>query len=164
MTDKQIQDIADRVIDALHQLAPREPSFWAVFLTVLAALGPLIALFAAFLVYRSARKTLKQRQRADDRAEWWRRAQWALESAASKDEKLNAAGTKMIPLMNTSDLLDEADRDLLDTIWQADPAARDEQSAEEFERRLDEFDEEQSLDDIPDTGENGITQEESQDA
>lgn len=155
MTDQELQDLANKLIAAIESLAPGEPSFW----TILGSLGPLIALLAAYLVYVSARNTLTQKQQADDRAEWWRRTQWALESAASKDEKLNAAGTAMIPLMNQSKLVSDEDRDLLDTIWKVDPASADEESAEEFEKLLDAFDEELLLDDSPETGENGITKE-----
>lgn len=158
MTEKEIQELAERLVTAIEHLAPGGPSFW----TILSALGPLVTLLAAYLVYRSAKKTLKQKQEADDRAEWWRRTQWALESAASKDEKLNAAGTAMIPLMNTSKLISDEDKDLLDTIWKVDPASSDEESAEEFEQRLDAFeafDESLLLDDSLETGENGSTEE-----
>lgn len=183
LTDQQIQDIADRVIEALHQLAPQPPGapgWWEPW----GAFGSYVAIAAAVVAFvvgsrslaqqreqletqrdqitaqtTAAADALGQRQEADDRSEWWRRTQWAIESAASEDETLNAVGMRMIPKMHKSGLASDEDRDLLDTIWQVAPAAADEESAEEFEKRLDEFDEELLLDDSPETGENGITKE-----
>lgn len=152
----------------LVPLAPAEPSGWSI----VASLAPVAALLAAGLVtfigwrnlkhqqralkenVRSDARNLTQKRLADARSEWWRRTQWALEAAASKDETMSAYGTGMLTLLAKSELASDEDKDLLDTAWQVDTAAADEESAEEFLRFADEFNNQPNLDDSPETGEN----------
>lgn len=132
MDDKQIQEIADRVVAALEQLAPGEPSVFAN----LAALTPAAALFAAIVAaivgwrnlkqqqkalkvtVRSDARNLRQKREADARSEWWKRTQWALEAAASDDPRMYAYGTGMLDLLAQSELAGPKDKELLDAVWE----------------------------------------------
>lgn len=132
MDDRQIQDIADKFIDALHQLAPSEPSVWLI----VASLAPIVALVAAGLVawigwrnlkhqqkalqvaVRSDARNLRQKREADARSEWWKRTQWALEAAASDDPRMYAYGTGGLSLLAQSDLAGRKDKELLDAVWE----------------------------------------------
>lgn len=166
MDDKQIQDIADRVIEALQNLAPlapSEPSGWSI----VASLAPVAALVAAGLVTFIGWRNLKHQQNAllvsvqnDDRSEWWKRAQWALESAANEDsDMLSAAGTEMLKVLVKSEMASDADKDLLDTSWRAGTAAANQETAEELLAEAAEFENEADLDDAPETSENEETKE-----
>lgn len=128
MDDKQIQDIADRVIEALQHLAPSEPSGWALF-------PPFAALIAAGVVavvgwhnlkqqqlalatqVSTHESTLTQKREADARSEWWRRTQWALEAAASDDPRMYGYGAGMLDLLAKSELAGPHDKALLDAVW-----------------------------------------------
>ena len=133
MDDKQLQDIADRVIAALENLAPAGPGWW----TVVGAFTPVAALLAAAVAavvgYRNLRQqqsalalqwreheqTLAQNTTSDARSEWWRRTQWALQAAASDNAAMYAFGTGMLDLLARSELADAHDKELLDAVWQA---------------------------------------------
>jgi hypothetical protein len=157
MTDKQIQDIADRVIDALHQLAPAEAGWWVPW-SAFGSYAALLAAIVAFLIgmrtlkqqkgalevqRKGAESTLGQRQVADDRAEWWRRTQWALEATASENEMMSAYGNGMLMLLAKSKLASDEDKDLLDTAWKVDTAAADEEHAQRLLWFIDAFTREQ---------------------
>ncbi|WP_311214558.1 MULTISPECIES: hypothetical protein [unclassified Arthrobacter] len=132
MDDKQIQDIADKVIDALQHLGPSEPSGWSI----VASLAPVAALVAAGLVtwigwrnlkhqqralkvaVRSDARNLRQKRDADARSEWWKRTQWALEAAASDDPRMYSYGTGGLTLLAQSDLAGPKDKALLDAVWE----------------------------------------------
>lgn len=134
MNEQQIQDIADRVIDALNGLAPRptEPNWWEPW----AAFGSYVALAAAAVAFiigwinfrhqqralrntvRSDAANLRQKREADARSEWWKRTQWALEASASKDPRMYAYGTGMLDLLAQSELAGPKDKELLDAVWE----------------------------------------------
>lgn len=60
---------------------------------VLAAFAPLIAAIIAAII---AAFTLLQRSRADRKAEWWRRAQWALDASYSENPERSQLGLDVI--------------------------------------------------------------------
>lgn len=153
MTDKEIQELAERLVTAVEHLEPGGPSFF----TILAALGPLVTLLAAYLVYRSAKKTLKQREQADDRAEWWRRTQWALEATTDPDDTMSGYGTGMLKLLAQSDLASDDDRALLDNVWKDSDAA----TAQDAEELILEAAELGDLDDDSESGDNGASKEDN---
>lgn len=166
MDEQQIQDIANRVIAALEQLkplAPGEPSGWVI----VASLAPVAALIAAGLVTWMGWKNLEHQQTAlaasiqnDDRSEWWKRAQWALEAEASDNDKLSAAGTEMLKVLVTSKMASDDDKNLLDTAWKAGTPAANQETAEEFLAEAAEFEhDEANLDDVPETSDNEDTKE-----
>lgn len=97
---------------------------------IVAALGPLAvlagAVLAAFIGWRTLRQkavadaqALKQRTRADDRAEWWKRTQWALDKALDADEDAKAIGLASLAVLARSDLAREEELELLDIAWQS---------------------------------------------
>lgn len=77
---------------------------------VWAAFAPLIAAVIAALI---AVVTLWQRRRADNRAEWWRRAQWALDASMSDEPKRAEMGQQAINLLARSKLATPEDGVLL---------------------------------------------------
>ncbi|MET3143583.1 UNVERIFIED_ORG: hypothetical protein ABIB13_003320 [Arthrobacter sp. UYEF2] len=77
---------------------------------VWAAFAPLIAAVIAALI---AFFTLWQRRRADNRAEWWRRAQWALDASMSDEPKRAEMGQQAINLLGRSKLATPEDGILL---------------------------------------------------
>ncbi|MDF2048734.1 hypothetical protein [Arthrobacter sp. Cr_A7] len=78
-----------------------------------AALAPLATfgvVLVAFLAYR-------QRDRADRRDQWWKRAQWAIDSALSDaDPQRRLAGLKVLVQLIGSDLATAEDADLMSAI------------------------------------------------
>jgi hypothetical protein len=156
VTEQDIQDLANRLIAAIEHLAPGGPAWW----TIVGSLAPLAALLAAWLVYNSARKTLKQREKADDRAEWWRRTQWALEATISEDDTMSGYGTGMLKLLADSELASADDRALLDNVWKDSDAAT-EQDAEELIQDAADLREEETLENFSETGNNEVTKEDT---
>lgn len=148
MDDKQIQDIADRVIAALQQLAPSEPSVWMN----IAALTPVAALTAAIVAalvgwhnlkqqqralkesVKSNARSLSQKSQADARSEWWKRTQWALEAAASDDPRMYAYGAGMLDLLAQSELAGPKDKELLDAVWEGTDTEMQDEDIEQLIR------------------------------
>lgn len=106
--------------------ASAEPSWWEV----LAALGPLAVLVAAVigaavswgaLRQRTAADAgaLRQRSDADDRAEWWKRTQWALDHALRGDPGSQALGLATLAVLAQSRLARDEELELLDMAWQS---------------------------------------------
>lgn len=137
MDEQQINEISDRVVEALNGLAPREPEWWEIVAgfgsyAVLAA--AIVALIIGSRTLRQqgrdlrsretgAREALVQRQEADERAEWWRRAQWALEAASGANETLADAGVSMLKILAVSGLARPEDKELLAAAWRTGAAA-----------------------------------------
>lgn len=77
---------------------------------VWAAFAPLIAaIIAAFI----AGAALWQKHRSDNRAEWWRRAQWALDASMSNEPRRAEMGQQAINLLGGSKLATAEDGVLL---------------------------------------------------
>lgn len=147
MNDKQIQDIADRVIEALNHLAPA--SGWTIT-TIVAAAAPAAALLAASLVtwigwrnlkhqqraldesMKSDAASLDQKRQADGRSEWWRRTQWALAASTSEDTRMYAYGTGILDRLSESDLATPEDKALLDAVWQGSSTAMQDDSIDDL--------------------------------
>lgn len=91
-------------IDVIVHSAPAAD--WQVW----AAFAPLLAAIVAALI---AAATLWQRRRADNRAEWWRRAQWALDASISDQRTRAEMGQKAIELLGQSRLARPEDAVLL---------------------------------------------------
>lgn len=164
MTDQQIQDIADRVIESLNNLAPGEPATWEI----VTAFAPFSALVAAFLIAGVAWRTLKQKRESDNRSEWWKRTQWALDATTSEDPVMIAYGEGMLKLLVESKMANKEDKQVLDAIWtksetQMEPDGIERLIKEVAERELTE-EQRASVDSYIDdplvTGDNGPTKEE----
>ncbi|MBP3036263.1 hypothetical protein J2M53_08355 [Arthrobacter sp. zg-ZUI100] len=84
---------------------------------VLGALGPLAVLMAAVLTFIIGWKTLNQRRRADQRSEWWNRAQWAIEASMSDDPRRQETGLGVLDLLAQSDLAGEEETAIISIAW-----------------------------------------------
>lgn len=89
-------------------------TFW----DIIAALAPWAAFLTAVVVAGIAWKTLQHQRANDARTEWWRRTQWAMESTASKDAKLQRLGGEVLKSLALSNLTSREDKQLLDSVWQ----------------------------------------------
>jgi hypothetical protein len=96
---------------------------------VLAALGPLAVLLAAAIGAAVSLRTLTQRaalaqqREADNRSEWWNRAQWALDSALSADPRRTELGLGVLAVLADSGLASPEDLKIITVAWQ-DPLHR----------------------------------------
>ena len=78
-----------------------------------AAMAPL----ATFGVVLVAYLTYRQRSRADRRDQWWKRAQWAIDSALNDaDPQRRLAGLKVLVQLIGSDLATKEDADLMSAL------------------------------------------------
>jgi hypothetical protein len=113
------------------------PADWWV---ILAGLGPLAVLIAALLAFyinwrtlaqrTSADKTaldqkraadeqaLRQKTEADSRAEWRRRAQWALDRSLDDDDGTKALGLATLNVLAGSELARTEELELFDAAWE----------------------------------------------
>ena len=79
---------------------------WAI--TWIPVLGPLGILTTAVVAYFAYRQKLE----ADRRAQWWIRAEWALEASLSANPRRSLAGLAVLNDLKTSSLATREDRDL----------------------------------------------------
>lgn len=93
---------------------------------ILAALGPLAVLLGAGIGGFFAWRTLKQKAEADNRSEWWKRTQWALDAVYSGDKKRGTVGLKVLKVLGESDLAGTGELAVLEAAWEKplDEAAR----------------------------------------
>ncbi|WP_427007599.1 hypothetical protein [Pseudarthrobacter sp. H2] len=91
-------------LDVIVHAAPAAD--WQVW----AAFAPLIAAVIAAAIAFAA---LWQRRRADNRAEWWRRAQWALDASISDQPTRAELGQQAINILGKSKLATPEDGVLL---------------------------------------------------
>ena len=96
---------------------------------VLAALGPLAVLIAAVIGAVISLRMLKQRatadtaalvqqREADNRSEWWRRTQWALDSSLSADPGQAELGLGIMAVLAESDLASPEELEIITVAWQ----------------------------------------------
>ncbi|MER2133416.1 MAG: hypothetical protein ABS910_01915 [Arthrobacter sp.] len=79
---------------------------WAItWIPVLGPLGILVTALVAYVGYR-------QKLEADRRAQWWVRAQWALEASLSANPRRSLAGLAVLNDLKTSSLATREDREL----------------------------------------------------
>ncbi|OZG28888.1 hypothetical protein BH683_012455 [Williamsia sp. 1138] len=62
--------------------------------------------------------TLYQRDRADRRSEWWRRATWAVERTFSETEEEAATGFAVLAVLVQSNLITATERDMVTALAQ----------------------------------------------
>jgi hypothetical protein len=86
------------------------PADWQVG----AAFAPLLAAIIAALIAGAA---LWQKRRADNRAEWWRRAQWALEAAVDDNTEKQDVGLAVLEVLNTSKLAGPEEAQIIAEAW-----------------------------------------------
>lgn len=97
MDEARIDEWVDQLTKAVEATAPG--TNWLAV-----AIPPLAVTVAALLAFFLGRKTLKQKQESDDRAEWWRRTQWALDAWLSDDPARSAQGKLMFEVLTESEL------------------------------------------------------------
>ncbi len=85
---------------------------------VLAALSPLAILIAGVAAAVVGLLTLRQRSRADARAQWWSRTQWALDSALSHDRKQAEMGLRVMKVLAASELARSEEIEILTVAWE----------------------------------------------
>lgn len=85
---------------------------------ILAALGPLAVLLGAGIAGFIGWRTLRQKASADNRAEWWRRTQWALDAVYSGDKKRGTVGLKVLKVLGESDLAGPGELAVLEAAWE----------------------------------------------
>jgi hypothetical protein len=111
-------------VDVLIHPGPAE--WWQI----LGALGPLAVLLGAALAALIGWGTLRQRtaadalalaqkREADDRAEWWKRTQWALDQAVDEDADSKTLGLAALAVLAHSELARREELELLDIAWKA---------------------------------------------
>lgn len=93
------------------------PAAAAPWWEILGALGPLAVLAAAILTFIIGWKTLEQRRMADQRSEWWNRAQWAIEASMSDDPRRQETGLGVLDLLAQSDLAGDEETAIISIAW-----------------------------------------------
>lgn len=91
------------------QAAPAEA--WQIW----AAFAPLIAAVVAGLIAAAA---LWQKRRADNRAEWWRRAQWGLDASFDADPDRQSMGLAVLEVLAASKLATSEELRIVEEAWQ----------------------------------------------
>lgn len=64
-------------------------------------------------------RTLRQKAVADDRAEWWKRTQWALDRALDEEGDSKALGLAALDVLARSELARDEELELLDIAWES---------------------------------------------
>lgn len=111
---------------------------------ILAALGPLAvvlgALLAAFVGWRTLRQrtiadanSLAQKREADDRAEWWKRTQWAIDSSMSDEPDRATLGLRVMSILAESKLAGPEELNIIMSAW-VDPLRVAEETRAQSER------------------------------
>ncbi|MDM7989215.1 hypothetical protein [Arthrobacter sp. zg-Y877] len=99
---------------ALQALPAESATSWW---DIVAALGPLAVLLAGTLTFIVGWKTLEQRRNADQRSEWWTRAQWAIEASLSDDPRRQETGLGVLDLLAQSDLAGAEEAAIISIAW-----------------------------------------------
>lgn len=113
---------------------------------ILAALGPLAvllgALLAAFVGWNTLRqrttadaKALAQKRESDNRAEWWKRTQWAIDSSMSDEPDRAKLGLRVMSVLAESTLAGPEELKIITSAW-ADPLEVAEQTRAESGQRV----------------------------
>ena len=89
------------------------------WLHVLSELGPIATALAALAALTVGILTVRQRRAADARAEWWKRAEWALDQVLSTpaDESKAAVGLAMLNNLADSRLAKTEELMALEAAW-----------------------------------------------
>lgn len=157
MDDERLWDLAERAVAALEDLAPGDPGWWVIAPPIAVFVAALVALGVGLLNYWQKRK-------ADAKAEWWRRVQWALEARAATDNPmLMDSGSAVLNVLAKSNKPSAEERDIIEVVLenssveyldegsgvapQTEPEAAGGDAATG------------DLDEVAETGDNGSTQE-----
>jgi hypothetical protein len=104
---------------------------------IVAALGPLAVLLGAVIAWftlrqrsKSDRLLLTQKAEADNRSEWWKRTQWALDAVYSGDKRKTLVGLKVLGVLGESELAGAGELAVLEAAWEK-PLSDAEQSMQD---------------------------------
>lgn len=78
-----------------------------------AGFGGVAAIAAATIAYRAARQNARRQEKADRKAQWWARAQWALDLTLSDDPHAQEVGFGMLDALANSEWADEHEGDVI---------------------------------------------------
>lgn len=126
-----VQAFGDEAIGSHQYLTPDGPGWWIyVWAFTSIALSTAIIGAAVLILLKLRRRErahkgtaathtgrLARRREADDRAEWIRRTQWALEAAASANDTMYSYSTTLLEALARSDLTGPEDKSILDSVW-----------------------------------------------
>lgn len=88
---------------------------WPAMLTAIGSMGTVAAAVVAAAV---GLRTLRQRARADERDQWWRRVEWALARILdSRNQGDVAAGLSMLEVLLSDPETDAQDARMLEAAW-----------------------------------------------
>ncbi|ALU40037.1 hypothetical protein AS188_10105 [Kocuria flava] len=91
-----------------------------VLLFLTAAIAALVAWMTCHRRRAADDLALRRRKEADDRAEWWRRAQWAIDYVADRDDERTRIGSRAPDHLLVSELATDEDvvliRGILDAV------------------------------------------------
>jgi hypothetical protein len=104
-------------------LQPGPAQWWEI----VAGLSPVAVLLAAIVAAIIGLLTLKQRSQADERSEWWVRAQWALDASLSDNPKRAEVGLNVMSVLAESRLARREEIEILSAAWE-EPLESAEQS------------------------------------
>ena len=85
---------------------------------------PVVAFIALLALWQRSRadgRALAQRHTSDDRSEWWKRTQWALDAAFSDETARRKAGIGALRILAGSSLATDEELAVLDAVWTDDP-------------------------------------------
>jgi hypothetical protein len=100
------------------------PGWLEIMRAVGLAFGPLLVFGSAVIAAVIAWRAYRQRKEADERAEWWRRTQWAIDYAVDEEEEKAEIGVEALDLLGVSPLASAEDRELLETLFAQVAATR----------------------------------------
>lgn len=83
-------------------------------------LGPLATLVVASVALFVGLRTVRQRDRADRRDQWWKRMQWATDLTLSDDPHRRELGYTVLEVLGSSGLAGAEELDLLDVALTAE--------------------------------------------
>lgn len=115
----------------MDSMGPDGPGWLALISAVTSVVGSAAIIGAAVFASRSLRPrasvlhgtvatpvgSLARRRETDDQTEWLRRTQWALEAAASANDRMYSYGAVILEALARSDLTGAEDKAILDTVW-----------------------------------------------
>jgi hypothetical protein len=90
------------------------PEWWQI----VAALSPFAVLIGAVVAGIIGFRQIKQKREADNRAEWWKRTQWALDAVYSGDPRRGTVGLKVLTVLAESKLAGPGELDVLEAAWE----------------------------------------------
>ena len=126
------------------------PVWW----TTVSALAPISVLTAAVVVLWIGARALKRQQKAvsddgrrqamrvgrehesDAMAEWWRRAQWAMEASASPNDRMYSYGTGILGVLAANTQAGREEKELFDAVWRG---SFTKMQAEEIEKLIEAY-------------------------